>query len=433
MEEYTVSRLSNLIKRAVEQSFRGVLVKGEISGLKIPSAGHAYFVLKDAEAVLGAVCWKGTLQKQKIKLENGMEVRCFGNVGTYQQQSNYQLIVERIEHSGVGELLKQLEERRRKLTAEGLFDISRKKPIPVLPKLIGIITSATGAVIEDMKHRILQRFPREILLWPVAVQGTEASGQIVAAIEGMNSDKMARRPDVLIVARGGGSFEELMPFNEECVVRAVVASKIPIISAIGHETDTTLIDFAADLRAPTPTAAAEFAVPERVKLQATLNGVFSQLNSVVLSNLEKKRLFLQSNKILNIQGVISVKVQCADFAFDRIISIMNNCIARRKISCARLVVSSPVLRDSVGPLYQKLRFRFSSVLEQCRNQFLLASAAIESNSYVRILQKGFAFVESEKFQPVTSVADAEKHSALNLTFSDGHIRVRRIASQVDLF
>ncbi|MDR1982208.1 MAG: exodeoxyribonuclease VII large subunit [Holosporaceae bacterium] len=433
MEEYTVSRLSALIKKSMEQNFSGIQLKAEVSALKVHTSGHIYFSLKDAEAVIDAVCWKGVAQKQKIKLEDGMEIRCLGQVTTYQMRSKYQFVVEQFELAGMGELLKLLEERKKKLAAEGMFDPSRKKPIPMLPKLIGIITSPTGAVIKDMLHRIRQRFPRNILLWPVLVQGTEASEQIVKAIEGMNSLPSNQKPDVLIIARGGGSFEDLMPFNEENIVRAVARSEIPIISAVGHETDTTLIDYAADLRAPTPTAAAEYAVPERIKLQTDVSKVFSQLNTVISSNLEKKRLFLHSNKILNINGIISEKIQRIDLISDKMISEMKNFMSYRTISLAKIALSKPILRENVNDMGQKLRFVFLSEFEKNKNHFLIAANAMESNSYVKILRKGFAFVESEQSIPIVSVQDAKKYTTFNLIFGDGKLKVQQASSQINLF
>ena len=270
--EYTVSELSHKLKRTIEDEFSFVRVRGEISKVTVAKSGHLYTALKDADAVLDAICWKGTMSKLGLKPEEGMEVVCTGRLTTYPGRSNYQLIIETMELAGQGALLKMLEERKKKLAAEGLFAAERKKKIPFLPDTIGVITSPTGAVIRDIMHRLNERFPRRVLLWPVVVQGAGAAVAVAKAIEGFNSipEGDPLRPDVLIVARGGGSLEDLMPFNDEIVVRAAAASKIPLISAVGHETDTTLIDYASDLRAPTPTAAAEKAVPVRTELQAAV-------------------------------------------------------------------------------------------------------------------------------------------------------------------
>src|SRR5580700_89255 len=269
LPEYTVSELSLALKRSIEEGFSHVRVRGEISGFKRVGSGHCYFALKDAEAVLDAVCWRQTAIRIPLKPEDGMEVVCTGRLTTYPGRSKYQLVIDSIELAGIGALLKMLEDRRQRLAAEGLFASERKKKLPFLPGVIGIVTSPTGAVIRDILHRLADRFPRHVLVWPVAVQGEGAAAQVAAAIEGFNRlvpGGRVPRPDLLIVARGGGSLEDLMPFNEEIVVRAAAASAIPLISAVGHETDTTLIDHASDRRAPTPTAAAEMAVPVRADL-----------------------------------------------------------------------------------------------------------------------------------------------------------------------
>ena len=248
LPEYTVSELSGALKRTIEQTFAYVRVRGEISGLKRHGSGHCYLALKDADAVLDAVIWRTTAIRLAVKPEDGMEVVCTGRLTTYPGRSRYQLVIDTIELAGVGALLKLLEERRRRLAAEGLFDAERKKKLPFLPAVIGVVTSPTGAVIRDILHRLADRFPRRVLIWPVAVQGEGAAAQVAAAIAGFN--RLPRggalpRPDLIIVARGGGSLEDLMAFNEEIVVRAAAASPIPLISAVGHETDTTLIDHAA--------------------------------------------------------------------------------------------------------------------------------------------------------------------------------------------
>src|ERR1051326_459559 len=274
LPEYSVSELSLALKRSIEDGFGQVRVRGEISGWKRVSSGHCYFALKDSDAVLDAVCWRTTAIRLDLKPEDGMEVVCSGRLTTYPGRSKYQLIIDTVELAGKGALLRVLEERRQRLAAEGLFAAERKKPLPFLPEVIGIVTSPTGAVIRDILHRLADRFPRRVLLWPVAVQGEGAAAQIAAAIQGFNrlaAGGPVPRPDLLIVARGGGSLEDLMAFNEEIVVRAAAASAIPLISAVGHETDTTLIDHASDRRAPTPTAAAEIAVPVRLELLAELD------------------------------------------------------------------------------------------------------------------------------------------------------------------
>src|SRR5689334_22834521 len=271
--EFSVSELSFALKRQLEGAFPRVRVRGEVSQPSFPRSGHCYFRLKDENAVLDAVAWKTTLPRLGLKVEEGMEVIATGKITTYAGSSRYQIIVDRLELAGEGALLKLLEDRRKKLAAEGLFDAERKRTLPFLPEVIGVVTSPSGAVIRDILHRLADRFPRRVLVWPVAVQGERAAGEVAAAIAGFNRLPVTGpvpRPDVLIVARGGGSLEDLWAFNEEIVVRVAAASAIPLISAVGHETDTTLIDFAADIRAPTPTAAAELAVPVRAELIAQI-------------------------------------------------------------------------------------------------------------------------------------------------------------------
>src|SRR5690242_13211348 len=271
LPEYSVGEIAAALKRTVEDAFPFVRVRGEISNLKFHSSGHIYFDLKDDKACLNAVVWRMTARLLRLKPEPGLEVICTGRITTYPGSSRYQIVVEQIELAGIGALMAMLEERKRRLAAEGLFAESRKKKLPFLPQVIGVITSPTGAVIRDIMHRLNARFPRRVLLWPVAVQGERAGAEVAAAIAGFNAMPEAfPRPDLLIVARGGGSIEDLMAFNDEAVVRAAAASRIPLISAVGHETDTTLIDFASDIRAPTPSAAAELAVPVLADLEAGL-------------------------------------------------------------------------------------------------------------------------------------------------------------------
>jgi exodeoxyribonuclease VII large subunit len=278
--EYTVSELSGAVKRVIEGEFGLVRVRGEVGRVSRPASGHLYFDLKDDRAVIAAISWKGQVAKMQVRPEEGMEVVATGRMTTFPGQSKYQLIVEDVAPAGAGALMAMLEKRKAALGAEGLFDPARKKPIPYLPTVIGVVTSPSGAVIRDILHRLRDRFARHVLVWPVAVQGQDCAAQVAAAIRGFNAIEpggQIPRPDVLIVARGGGSLEDLWGFNEEIVVRAAAGSLIPLISAVGHETDTTLIDHAADLRAPTPTAAAELAVPVRLELLAALETLGARL------------------------------------------------------------------------------------------------------------------------------------------------------------
>lgn len=296
VQELSVSELSRALKRTVEDSYSYVRVRGEISGFKRAGSGHLYMTLKDQDAVLDAVCWRGTANKLTVRPEDGLEIIATGRLTTYPGRSKYQIVIEQMELAGEGALLKLLEERKRKLAAEGLFDEDRKRPLPYLPEVIGVVTSPTGAVIRDILHRLADRFPRHVLLWPVLVQGEGAAEQVAAAIDGFNriaSGGPVPRPDLLIVARGGGSLEDLWSFNEEIVVRAAAASEIPLISAVGHETDTTLIDFASDRRAPTPTAAAEIAVPVRTDLLADLSGFTQRIIHAATRSIDNRARFLE--------------------------------------------------------------------------------------------------------------------------------------------
>src|SRR5438105_9382771 len=275
--EFTVSELSSALRRTVEDAYGHVRVRGEISGFRgAHSSGHCYFALKDENAKIEAVIWKSSLYRMRFKPQEGLEVIATGRLTTFPGKSTYQIVIEALEPAGIGALMALLEERKKKLAAEGLFDQARKQELPWLPEVIGVVTSPTGAVIRDILHRLEDRFPRRVLVWPVKVQGDGSAEQVAAAIRGFNALPIGGRiprPDLLIVARGGGSLEDLWSFNEEVVVRAAAESAIPLISAVGHETDVTLIDFAADQRAPTPTAAAEMAVPVRSELLAQIDSI----------------------------------------------------------------------------------------------------------------------------------------------------------------
>jgi len=275
--EWTVSELSAALKKTVEDAFGYVRVRGEISGFRgAHSSGHCYFALKDEGAKIDAVIWRSALARMRIKPEEGLEVLVTGRLTTYPGKSTYQIVIETLAPAGIGALMALVEERKKKLAAEGLFEAARKQLLPFLPERIGVVTSPTGAVIRDILHRLADRFPRHVIVWPVRVQGDGCAEEVAAAIHGFNAlplDGPMRRPDLLIVARGGGSLEDLWSFNEEIVVRAAAASMIPLIAAVGHETDVTLIDFAADVRAPTPSAAAELAVPVRMELAVRVDSL----------------------------------------------------------------------------------------------------------------------------------------------------------------
>src|SRR5262245_39556823 len=272
--EYTVSELAFALRRTVEDAYGLVKLRGEISGFRgRHTSGHCYFTLKDENACIEAVIWRSTFNRLKFKPDEGLEVVAKGRITTYPDRSKYQIVIDDLEPAGIGALLAQLEDRKKRLAAEGLFDESRKKALPFLPRIIGVITSPTGAVIRDILHRLGDRFPSHVLVWPVRVQGETCALEVTAAILGFNrldGTSPIPRPDLIIVARGGGSLEDLWGFNDEAMARAFAASAIPLIAAVGHETDWTIIDYVADHRAPTPTAAAERAVPVRAELLITL-------------------------------------------------------------------------------------------------------------------------------------------------------------------
>src|SRR5262245_18182742 len=297
MPEMTVSELANALKRTVEENYAFVRVRGELGRVVLAKSGHLYFDIKDENATLNTVMWKGQAGRLPFKPEEGLEVVAEGRLSTYPGRSNYQLIADKMRPAGLGALMQLLEERRKKLAAEGLFAAERKKPIPFLPSVIGVVTSPTGAVIRDILHRVRDRFPVHVVIWPALVQGERAAAEVAAGIRGFNALKAGGpipRPDVIIVARGGGSIEDLWPFNEEIVVRAAAESVIPLISAVGHETDTTLIDHASDRRAPTPTGAAEMALPVRAELISTVSTLGARMSRCLTRTVDRRRLELKS-------------------------------------------------------------------------------------------------------------------------------------------
>lgn len=331
--EFTVSEISGAVKRVIEGEFGLVRVRGEVGRVSRPSSGHLYFNLKDDRSSLDAVCWKGQIARLQVKPEEGMEVVATGRLTTFPGGSRYQMIVEDLAPAGTGALMAMLEKRRLALAAEGLFDAARKQPIPYLPQVIGVVTSPSGAVIRDILHRLRDRFPRHVLIWPVPVQGAAAAPAVAAAIRGFNAiEGGIPRPDVIIVARGGGSIEDLWAFNEEIVVRAAADSRIPLISAVGHETDTTLIDFAADLRAPTPTAAAELAVPVRADLMAALDGLGARLTRGVVQSGQARaqRLRDLSRALPRLDALTAGAAQRLDAAAGRLGGALGLLVAQKR-------------------------------------------------------------------------------------------------------
>ena len=434
--EYSVGEIARQVKRALEGSFERVRVRGEVSRPNYHSSGHLYFTIKDEDAVLDGVCWRGNVARLGLTLEEGMEVVCTGRISSYPKSSRYQIVVEAVELAGVGALLKLLEKRRKKLAAEGLFDQDRKQELPFLPDVIGVVTSPTGAVIRDILHRLDDRFPRHVILWPVPVQGETAAKKIAAAIDGFNvlvPFAKVPRPDVLIVGRGGGSLEDLWPFNEEVVVRAAASSDIPLISAVGHETDTTLIDFAADVRAPTPTAAAEMAVPVRADLLAEvmdntrrMTGAANRMwdeHRMRLDGLgrglpEPVRLLEQAMQQLDRESD-RLRVACSGLFRDRAQRLSTAGAALR--SPAELLVHAG--RD-LGQTAKRLSAAIRPMLRDAVQRLDTLDKLLHSLSYKGVLARGFALVRDSAGAPVFSAAQAVPGSEVDIEFSDGAVAAR---------
>jgi exodeoxyribonuclease VII large subunit len=463
--EWSVSELSAALKRVVEDEFGYVRVRGEISGYRGPhSSGHSYFALKDESARIDAVIWKGVAGRMRFKPEEGMEVVATGRLTTYPGRSNYQIVIESLEPAGVGALMALLEERKKKLAAEGLFDEARKQLIPYLPDVIGVVTSPTGAVIRDILHRLTDRFPRNVLVWPVRVQGEGAAEEVAAAIRGFNAmpeEGKLRRPDVIIVARGGGSIEDLWSFNEEIVVRAAADSLIPLISAVGHETDVTLIDFAADIRAPTPTAAAEMAVPVRSELLAELMSKARRALACWSRSMEGRRTELRAaaRALPSADELLALPRQRLDACADRLPRALRgnaqihhtalsrvaarlspqslrtnverrrerfNAISARLASGLRTNAQSRQIaiarqRERTNTLYARIETLIASQLERRASRVDRASGLLSAFSYRGTLARGFALVRDSSGTPLRAVSSVSAGLALDIEFADGHV------------
>lgn len=429
-EAVSVSELSQNLKRTIEQKFDFVRVRGELSKVKVYGSGHLYTDLKDANSVINAVCWKGVLNTLAVRPEEGLEVICTGKITTYPARSNYQLVIESMELAGQGALLKMLEERKKKLAAEGLFDAERKKPIPFLPKSIGIITSPSGAVIHDILHRLQDRFPMPVLLWPATVQGINTVREVVAGIEAMNNLPASERPDVLIIARGGGSLEDLMPFNEEAIIRAVAASTIPIISAVGHETDTTLIDFASDRRAPTPTAAAEMAVPVLADLRYTLGTHQQRLTNVIIGRVNHERHELRDlrRRMGDPMQILNTQYQKLDYLGLQAQQGLKNQVATLAQRLTRAQLRHPRqqithTQEKLHSLTQRLEPAIGRYIDKNAQTLKHASSLLESFSFKKTLERGFALVTDKDNRVVTSSGQAKASGKLKLTFADDSVQV----------
>jgi len=479
--EFTVSQVAFAVKRTVEDAFGHVRIRGEISGYRGPhSSGHCYFSLKDEKARLEAVIWRGVFGKLKFKPEEGLEVIATGKLTTYPGSSKYQIVIEHLEPAGVGALMALLEERKRKLAAEGLFDDDRKQPLPFLPRVVGVVTSPTGAVIRDILHRLDDRFAVRTVVWPVRVQGETSAAEVAKAITGFNSlseDGEIPRPDVIIVARGGGSLEDLWGFNEEVVVRAAAASTIPLISAVGHETDWTLIDHAADLRAPTPTAAAEQAVPVRSDLLANIDDLSRRHRAAVMRLQENRRnaVHSASRALPSLRDLLNFPRQRFDDLSGRLGLALRSAAAahRSRFGQVSARLSLPALarvlqgqrqqletlvgrqgraadvtlgrqRQNYANLSGRLRPEaLISGLKQVRtrldqsskdlvrlkddkllaanNRFAAAAKLLITLSYRDVLRRGFALVRDGGGQPLRSASAVAGGAALEIEFHDGRV------------
>jgi exodeoxyribonuclease VII large subunit len=463
--EFSVSDLAGAVKKTLEGAFGRVRVRGEITEFKAYASGHQYFALKDEGAKIRAILWKTQVSRAGLKAENGVEVIATGRLTSYPERSEYQLIVERLEYAGAGALLARIEALKVKLAAEGLF--TRKRPLPMLPRVIGVITSAQGAVLQDIKTTIARRFPRPILLWPVPVQGEGAAERIAAAILGFSNlpaNGPIPRPDVLIVARGGGSLEDLMAFNDEGVLRAAAACTIPLISAVGHETDTTLIDFVSDRRAPTPTAAAEMAIPARLELLADLAQKAARLSGAIAAAANRAALALDraGAKLPDLPAILSTARQRLDDRGERLGLALPNYVitqhrrldsmanrlrhpreillsARNRINLLdhRLNAALPKSTQSAQRNLDAAAYRLTAPLpgrlRESRLRLESLGARLDSVSYAAVLARGFALVTTPRGAPIQSAAKIAPGAALVIKFADGDVAAKAAPVQGSLF
>jgi exodeoxyribonuclease VII large subunit len=434
--EWTVTELSAALKRTVEDAYGYVRVRGEISGFKGASpSGHVYFRLKDEKAVLEAVVWKGVWGRMRVKPEEGLDVIVSGKLTTFAGSSKYQIVIDTLEPAGVGALMKLLEERKKKLGAEGLFDEARKQLIPFLPEVIGVVTSPTGAVIRDILHRLADRFPRRVLVWPVRVQGESSAAEVANAIKGFNAlpeGGKIPRPDLIIVARGGGSLEDLWSFNEEIVVRAAADSMIPLISAVGHETDITLIDFASDRRAPTPTAAAEMAVPVRAELLAEIAALVARKLACWQRGLDQRRkeLYLLSRALPAADALLAMPRQRLDSCAERLPRALraNAQIHHRQYDRAASRLSKRLLthriercKEQTAAFGERARRAFRIYRDRRGDRLRSAGQLLAAYSYRGVLARGFALVRDGEGHPLRAAAAVSGGMRLAIEFSDGRV------------
>lgn len=433
--DFTVSEISQALKRALEDTFGHVRVRGEIGRVSRPGSGHVYLDLKDERAVLSGVIWKGVVQSLAIKPEQGLEVIATGRISTFVGQSKYQLIIEQIEPAGLGALMALLEERRRALEAEGLFASERKRPLPFLPRVIGVVTSPTGSVIRDILHRLADRFPRHVVVWPVRVQGEKCAQEVAAAIEGFNAVKMGGalpRPDVIIVARGGGSVEDLWGFNDEIVVRAAANSAIPLISAVGHETDWTLIDYAADERAPTPTAAAERVVPVRTELVDVVDSLGGRARRALLrlADERRQRVRAAARGLPRPEDILNFARQRFDNASGRLDRSLK---ANTQMHRARFNETAAHLRpralkqrierslEHATLLTKRAGRAVMTKVKEARRTLEVSDKLLNSLSYHSVLERGFVLVKGSDGRLIRSAEALAPGDDVGLSFHDGEV------------
>ena len=440
--EYSVTELSSALKSTIEDNFGYVRIKGELSGVNKHSSGHIYLTLKDENAIINGIIWRSSVAKIKIQPEEGLEVICSGkistgyNPGRYPGRSNYQITIDSMKPAGVGALMAILEERKQKLKIEGLFEEIHKKTLPKYPTSIGVITSPTGAVLQDIKHRISDRFPCNIILWPVPVQGNDAAELIENAILGFNTldESKIQKPDVIILARGGGSIEDLWCFNEEEVVRAVFQSQIPVISAIGHETDTTLVDYAADMRAPTPTAAAELATPAKDILITELSENSNRLNSSIknIVSMSRERVVSVQKLLPSYQNLFNLKLNDINILAQRLptaIKIyLQNEITNLQTSSSKLnlkILKEKIKnsQNSLSSLKNQLTNNSKTNLSTQSNRVLSVSKLLESLSYKSVIKRGFSVVRNSSNIILTKKTDVLNDKKLNVETKFGTINV----------
>lgn len=425
-----------MLKRTVEDRFGFVRLRGELSGVKRAASGHLYCSLKDEKAVIDAVMWRGSTGRLAFKPEDGLEVIASGKLTTYPGRSKYQIVVETMEIAGEGALLALLEKTRQRLQAEGLFAPERKRPLPFLPRVIGVVTSPTGAVIRDILHRLADRFPSHVLVWPVLVQGEGAAQQVAGAVRGFSAIDEARgipRPDVVIVARGGGSIEDLWAFNEEVVVRAIAESAIPVISAVGHETDTSLADFASDLRAPTPTAAAELAVPVRAELSGLIAELALRKRRCALRpvTMGRERLEARAQRLPKPEALLAPAAQRLDELTERLRRGLRDRagVAREQLHDRAKGLSLPLLRHRAENARERLRRSglvpdlLTRRVAQVTDRYAALARILPQLHPDKPLNRGFVRVMNVARRTLTAREEAASESGLILKFQDGELPV----------